>query len=49
MWITSGLCRYGATNRAFGLPKILYCDNGSEYLFADYLDDALKLNIHVRR
>ena len=29
---------------AFGLPQTLYCDNGSEYGFADYLEDALKLN-----
>jgi hypothetical protein len=32
-----------AQHPAFGLPQTLYCDNGSEYLFADYLDDALKL------
>ena len=37
-----------AMHPAFGLPKILYCDNGSEYLFADYLEDALKLNIQVQ-
>ncbi len=33
------MCR----NPAFGLPKKLYFDNGSEYRFADYLEDALKL------
>jgi Mu transposase, C-terminal len=37
-----------AKHPAFGLPKFLYCDNGSEYLFADHLDDALKLNVHIQ-
>jgi hypothetical protein len=37
-----------AQHWAFGLPKFLYCDNGSEYLFADHLDDALKLNVHIQ-
>ena len=37
-----------AMHPAFGLPKTLYCDNGSEYLFADYLEDALKLNVHIQ-
>jgi Mu transposase, C-terminal len=37
-----------AQHPAFGLPKFLYCDNGSEYLFADHLDDALKLNVHIK-
>ncbi|QND52787.1 transposase [Phyllobacterium sp. 628] len=32
---------------AFGMPETLYCDNGSEYGFADYLEDALKLNCRV--
>ncbi|MCY1668605.1 hypothetical protein [Rhizobium sp. SL86] len=32
---------------AFGMPQKLYCDNGSEYGFADYLEDALKLNCSV--
>lgn len=32
---------------AFGLPQTLYCDNGSEYRFADYLEDALKLNCRI--
>jgi hypothetical protein len=32
---------------AFGLPKMLCCDNGSEYGFVDYLEDALKLNKHM--
>lgn len=32
-----------AEHPAFGLPKQLYCDNGKEYGFADFLDDALKL------
>jgi hypothetical protein len=27
---------------AFGLPKTLYCDNGKEYLFADFLDEAMQ-------
>lgn len=32
---------------AFGMPQKLYCDNGSEYGFADYLEDALKLNCSI--
>lgn len=32
-----------ATDQAWGLPEQFYVDNGSEYLFADYLDDALAL------
>lgn len=32
---------------AFGLPKVLYVDNGSEYVWADHLQDALKLNISI--
>lgn len=32
---------------AFGMPQTLYCDNGAEYGFADYLEDALKLNCRV--
>lgn len=32
---------------AFGLPKVLYVDNGSEYGWADDLQDALKLNIEI--
>jgi len=31
----------------FGLPKVLYVDNGSEYGWADDLQDALKLNIEI--
>ncbi|WP_395175621.1 hypothetical protein [Roseibium alexandrii] len=30
---------------AFGLPKTLYCDNGKEYLFADFLDDAMQFMV----
>lgn len=30
---------------AFGLPKKLYFDNGSEYRFADQLEDALSLGV----
>jgi hypothetical protein len=37
-----------AQHPAFGLPQIIYCDNGSEYLFADHLDDALKLGVHIQ-
>lgn len=33
-----------AQDPAWGLPEQLYCDNGKEYLFADYLEDALALN-----
>lgn len=32
---------------AFGVPQFLYADNGSEYGFADYLSDALKLGSKV--
>lgn len=32
---------------AFGLPKVLYVDNGQEYGWADHLQDALKLNIRI--
>ncbi len=32
---------------AFGVPQFLYADNGSEYGFADYLADALKLGSKV--
>jgi hypothetical protein len=32
---------------AFGAPQFLYADNGSEYRFADYLEDALKLGSKV--
>ncbi len=32
---------------AFGMPKVLYVDNGSEYGWADHLKDALKLNISI--
>ncbi|MFB2553225.1 hypothetical protein [Ensifer soli] len=32
---------------AYGMPQKLYCDNGSEYGFADHLEDALKLNCRV--
>jgi len=34
-------------NPAFGVPQFLYADNGSEYRFADYLSDALKLGTKV--
>lgn len=30
-------------NSSFGVPQFLYADNGSEYRFADYLSDALRL------
>lgn len=33
------MCRHPA----FGVPEFLYVDNGSEYAFADDLEDALKL------
>jgi len=33
---------------AFGVPKALYVDNGSEYGWADDLQDALKLNIAIK-
>lgn len=32
---------------AFGVPQFLYADNGSEYGFADDLEDALKLGAKV--
>ncbi|OJF91042.1 hypothetical protein AX761_06165 [Rhizobium sp. 58] len=32
---------------AFGMPQYLYADNGSEYRFADMLEDALKLGSTV--
>lgn len=35
-------------DEAFGLPKKLYFDNGSEYQFADQLEDALKLGVEFR-
>ncbi len=35
-------------DKAFGLPKKLYFDNGSEYRFADQLEDALKLGVEFR-
>lgn len=31
------------TVKAWGLPEILYIDNGSEYRFADHLKDAMQL------
>lgn len=34
-------------DKNFGLPKVLYVDNGSEYGWADHLQDALKLNIRI--
>lgn len=30
---------------AFGLPEAIYIDNGKEYLFANYLDDAMQLTL----
>ncbi|RWN51532.1 MAG: hypothetical protein EOR98_26370 [Mesorhizobium sp.] len=30
---------------AFGLPEALYIDNGKEYGFATYLDDAMTLTV----
>jgi hypothetical protein len=33
-----------AADSSWGLPELFYCDNGSEYLFADHLGDALSLN-----
>lgn len=35
-------------DQAFGVPKALYVDNGSEYGWADDLQDALKLNIEIK-
>ena len=32
-----------AVDPAWGLPKHFYVDNGSEYLFSDYLSDAIAL------
>lgn len=32
---------------AWGLPRHLYLDNGSEYRWADFVDDAMKLVAHV--
>jgi hypothetical protein len=32
-----------ARHPAFGLPEQVYCDNGSEYRFAAFLDDAMQL------
>lgn len=34
-------------DKTFGLPRVLYVDNGSEYGWADHLQDALKLNIRI--
>ncbi|MGV8936991.1 MAG: hypothetical protein ACOH2J_07685 [Allorhizobium sp.] len=34
-------------HKAFGVPQFLYADNGSEYRFADDLEDALKLGATV--
>ncbi|MCO5065668.1 MAG: transposase family protein [Rhizobiaceae bacterium] len=34
-----------ATDPSFGLPETIYIDNGSEYRFADFLGDALKLAV----
>ena len=36
-----------AVHPAFGLPKTIYVDNGKEYLFADFLECALKLGVGV--
>ncbi len=33
---------------AFGLPRTLYFDNGSEYRWADHMEDALKLGVRFR-
>ncbi len=38
-----------AMHPAFGLPKTIYVDNGSEYLFADFLDAAMKLGVGVEQ
>lgn len=32
-----------AAHPAFGVPEQVYCDNGSEYLFAAFLDDAMQI------
>lgn len=37
------MCRHPA----FGMPQFLYVDNGSEYRFADDLEDALKLGTKI--
>lgn len=36
-----------AMHPAFGLPEMLYADNGTEYLFADFLDEAMQLAVPV--
>ncbi len=36
------------TDRAWGMPKTLYIDNGREYRFADNLNDALQLVAQLR-
>jgi hypothetical protein len=36
-----------AQDPSFGLPQFFYCDNGSEYFFTEYLEDALRLNVHA--
>ena len=33
---------------AFGMPQVLYGDNGSEYGWADDLEDALKLGVSIK-
>ncbi len=33
----------------FGMPAMLYCDNGSEYNFVEFFHDALKLNACTSR
>lgn len=37
-----------AQNAAYGVPQVLYADNGSEYNFTSLIDDALKLNVQVQ-
>lgn len=32
---------------AWGMPQAVYLDNGSEYRWADFVDDALKLVAHI--
>jgi hypothetical protein len=34
-------------DHSWGLPKKMYFDNGSEYRFADYLEDALRLGVEM--
>lgn len=34
-----------ASDPSFGLPELIYFDNGKEFNFADFLDDALQLAI----